>query len=79
MKIEDIIVKSIIPLILCIFIAFKSSDISYDYPDFMHEIYDEPFYKLVIFGFLVLITQKNYTIGSKTLFTQIQKIPPSSN
>lgn len=63
MKNTDLILNLIIPVILSYFIAFKSSDISYDYPDFIHEIYDEPLYKLILFILLAFITEKNFTCG----------------
>ena len=63
MKIEKILIDIILPLILCVFIAFKSSDITYDYPDYLHELYEEPMYKLLIFGIIYYISCKNFVIG----------------
>lgn len=63
MKIEQYILKLILPAVLCLFISFKSTDISYTYPDFVHELYDEPLYRLIILGLILFITTKNFLIG----------------
>jgi hypothetical protein len=63
MEAEKLLIQIIIPILLSIYISFKSTDLSHDYPDFVHELYDEPFYKLVIYLIILGITYKNFTIG----------------
>ena len=47
MKLEKYIIDIILPILLCVFIAFNSSDITYNYPEFIHEIYDESSIKTI--------------------------------
>tara|TARA_B100001250_G_C19636442_1_gene716192 strand:+ start:74 stop:487 length:414 start_codon:yes stop_codon:yes gene_type:complete len=63
MKIEKYITDALLPIVLCLFIAFKSTDLSYTYPDFVHEIYDEPLYKLLLLVGIIFVTQKHFTLG----------------
>ena len=60
---QELILNVFIPMILSLLIAFKTSNISNDLPDIIHDIYDEPMYKLIIFIILFLIIKKNFLIG----------------
>ena len=63
MKLEKYIIDIILPILLCVFIAFNSSDITYNYPEFIHEIYDEPLYKLLIILCIILLSKHNFLLG----------------
>ena len=60
---KNLFLSLFLPVILVLFIAFKSSEITYDYPEFLHELYDEPIYKFICLILLYFIANKDFTLG----------------
>ena len=56
-------------LILICIGTFISTDISFDYPEFVHEMIDEPLYKIIIFGLILYVSTKS--ISAALLLTII--------
>ena len=55
--------ENIILLVIICIATFFSSNLSFDYPDFVHELLDEPLYKILIIGLLLFISTKSLPIA----------------
>lgn len=74
--------KVIILGLLVIILGTSASDITTDYPDFLHEIFSEPLYRFITIISLFYLCSKDYHIGLVVLiiFTLINtNIPLVSN
>ena len=55
--------ENLILLIIICVATFVSTNISFDYPDMVHEILDEPLYKILIIGLLLFTATKSIPIA----------------
>ena len=59
---KQIIENMSILLLVCI-ATFISTDISFDYPDFVHEMVDEPIYKILMMAVVLFVSTKSITLA----------------
>ena len=72
------IVQNIILICLILFLTLVSSNISTDYPDFVHEIMEEPLYKVLLAGVVLYTYNLSFPIGlllTIILFLTMADIP----